>query len=96
MFLPATLPRTRQDQTIILRYRWRSQSSGPLFNAAYLQAAVKKLRAAGVVVTDDQLAHIFPTVSADMGSWVITRFATILHWPPKSMHCRCLNYRLTN
>lgn len=35
-----------------------------LFNAAYLQAAVKQERAKGHAITDEQLTHIFPTASA--------------------------------
>jgi len=33
------------------------------WNAAYLSAAVDKLRAEGMVITPDQLAHILPTMS---------------------------------
>ena len=40
-----------------------------LFNAAYLQAAVKQERAKGGAITDEQLAHIFPTASAHI-NWL--------------------------
>ena len=33
------------------------------WNAAYLSAAVDRLRAEGMVITPDQLAHILPTMS---------------------------------
>jgi TnpA family transposase len=37
-----------------------------LFNAAYLQSAVEHERALGKAITDDQLAHIFPTTTASI------------------------------
>lgn len=38
-----------------------------LFNAAYMQAAVRKLREVDYEITDEQLAHIFPMPTAHIG-----------------------------